>query len=150
MSGKKIFNFLPFWGKFIGGFLMALGLISSYYFIYLSIKPEFLQLNVFTIYAKFIETTTVSFIRNNQGDELSVLSYLFGFLLFMFADGKVSPEKNFERKAKALISAFLLVVIVLIVTTLLIHGSPVLIIWFLLLYLIPLLFVIFYFSLKKH
>ena len=150
MPDKNILNLLPYWCRFLGGALMVLGLISSYYFIYLSIKPEFIQLNVFTVYAKFIETTKFSFIKNNQGDELSVLSYLFGFLLFMFADGKVSPEKNFERKATALISAFLLVVIVLIVTTLLIHGSPVLIIWFLLLYLIPLLFVIFYFSLKKH
>ena len=126
--------------------------IGAYFqlLFYLSIKPEFIQLNVFTVYAKFIETTKFSFIKNYQEDELSVLSYLFGFLHFMFAGGKISPEKNFERKAKALISAFLLVVIVLIVTTLLIHGSPVLIIWFLLLYLIPLLFDIFYFSLKKY
>lgn len=144
MPGKKIFNLLPDWCRFAGGFLMVLGLVSGYYFIYLSIKPEWLQFRVFTIYSKYIETTTFSFIENNQGDEVAIFCYFVGFLLFLISREKSKPEMDYIYKINALIGTVLVTVLLLLFFYLIIHGTIALYIIVLSIFAVPVVFILLY------
>lgn len=144
MSGKKTFNLLPDWWKFVGGTLMVLGLIATYYFIYLSIKPGWLQFRVFTVYSEYIETTTFSFIKNNQGDEVAIFCYLVGFLLFFFSKDKKQQEIDNYYKTKALVNTVLLIILLLFIVYFLVHGMPILYIVAVVIYLFPVLFLLLY------
>jgi len=144
MSGLKILNWLPWWFKYIGGVLMFSGLVATYYFIFLSIKPEWLQLNVFIVYSKYLDTTTFSFINNNQGDEIAVFCYLAGFLVFLFSSNRKQSEFKSLLKVKALVNTIVLSVILFITIYFFIHGMPVLYLVVLIAYSIPLMYVIIY------
>ncbi|HPE74958.1 MAG TPA: hypothetical protein P5210_12810 [Draconibacterium sp.] len=148
MSEIKIFSLLPSWCRFLGAALMILGLVATYYFIFLSIKPEWLQFNVFTVYSKYLETTTFSFINNNQGDEIAVFSYLAGFLILLFSSNKKQSEFISSLKVKALVNTIVLSVILFIATYFFIHGMPVLYLVVLYAYSIPLMFVLIYLFLR--
>lgn len=144
MSGLKILNWLPWWFKYVGAALMFSGLVATYYFIFLSIKPEWLQFNVFTVYSKYLDTTTFSFINNNQGDEIAVFSYLAGFLVFLFSSNRNQSEFKSLLKVKALVNTIVLSVILFITIYFFIHGMPVLYLVVLISYSIPLMYVIIY------
>ena len=144
MPGKKIFNLLPDWCKFAGGFLMTLGLVSSYYFIYLSIKPEWLQFRVFTIYSKYLETITFSLIENNQGDEVAIFCYFVGFLLFLISRGKNKSELDYIYKINALIGTVIVTLILLVFFYLLVHGMIALYIIVLSTFAVPVIFILLY------
>jgi hypothetical protein len=64
--------------------LMLAGLGGAYCSLMLSFRPEVLQLKVFTFYSAFAENKYFTLITNNQADELSVLSYGFGWILLLF------------------------------------------------------------------
>ncbi len=142
--GEKMFILLSGWYRFVGAFLMVLGLVFSYYFIYLSIKPEWLQFRVFTIYSKYFETTTLSFIENNQGDEVAIFCYFVGFLLFLISRGKSKPEIDYTYKINALIGTLLATVILLPFCLLFVHGTIVLYIIILSTFAVPIVFVLLY------
>ena len=65
--------------------LMLAGLTGAYCSLMLSFRPEVLQMKVFTFYSAFAENKYCTMITNNQADELSVLSYGFGWILLLFA-----------------------------------------------------------------
>ncbi|WP_346854217.1 hypothetical protein [uncultured Draconibacterium sp.] len=150
MAGKKVLNLLPFGFKFAGGALLLLGLIASYYFIYLSIKPEWLQFRIFTVYSKFLEKTTFDFITNNQGDEIAILSYLVGFVCILLAGDPKQPEKDFLYKSKAALYTFLFVVFSLLFFYFLVHGIAIVYTVALVVYLIPVVYCIFYIIQRKR
>ncbi len=146
MSEIKILNCLPPWCRFVGGAFMLFGLFATYYFVYLSVKPDWLQLNVFTVYSQYLETKTFSFINNNQGDEMAVSIYLVGFLVFLFSSGKNQSETNNLLKVKALVNTVILSFSLFTVVYFFIHGTPVLYLVALFAYSFPLIYVsMFYF-----
>jgi len=125
---------------------MLFGLFATYYFVYLSVKPDWLQLNVFTVYSQYLETKTFSFINNNQGDEMAVSIYLVGFLVFLFSSGKNQSETNNLLKVKALVNTVILSFSLFTVVYFFIHGTPVLYLVALFAYSFPLIYVsMFYF-----
>ena len=150
MPGKKTLNILPYWCKFLGGALIMLGLISSFYFIYLSIKPDCLQFRVFTIYSKYLETNTLTFIKNNQGDELAISCYLVGFIIFILAGDPKHPDLDFLYKSRAAVYTLILTVFVLSICYLLVHGIAVIYTVALIVYLIPVVFFIIYLILRTR
>ena len=148
MPGKKALNILPFWCKFLGGFFMVSGLVASFYFIYLSIKPEWLQWQVFTLYSKYLETKTLTFIKNNQGDEIAIFCYLVGFILILVSRDLKNPDLDFLCKSKAAIYSLLPVALAVLIAYFLIHGIAVIYTVALFIYLIPMIFSIIYLILR--
>ncbi len=67
---------------------ICVGFSGIYFCIIQGIKPDWLQLKVFTVYSKYIETKSFTFIQNNQGDEISVTLYWIGWLLVLFLQKK--------------------------------------------------------------
>lgn len=145
-SEIKILNWLPPWCRFVGGAFMLFGLFATYYFIYLSIKPDWLQLKVFTVYSQYLGVTKFSFINNNQGDEIAIFSYLIGFLIFLFSTSKGQPENNNLLKIKALVYSVILSISLFAIVYIFIHGIVVLYLVTLFAYSFPLIYMfIFYF-----
>ncbi len=69
----------------VGCVMIVAGLAGLYFFVYLGHKPPILQWPVPTLYSQYIETKLFTIIRNNQGDELSVLVYTLGWSLLMYS-----------------------------------------------------------------
>lgn len=109
---------------------ILLGITGVYFFVYQGIKPDLLQLNVFTICSKYFETKLFTFIRNNQGDELAILMYWFGWLFIVF-----KQKKSFLNKQT-------LAIIIFIAGYLFLHGLAVIYFMFIFLFLLPLFFII--------
>ncbi|MDD3728644.1 MAG: hypothetical protein PHN40_09930 [Dysgonamonadaceae bacterium] len=148
LSGIKILNWLPSWCRFVGGAFMLFGLFATYYFVYLSVKPDWLQLNVFTVYSQYLETTTFSFINNNQGDEMAISIYLVGFLIFLFSSNKNQSETNTLLKVKALVNTVILSISLFVVAYFFIHGMVVLYLVVLFSYSFPLIYVFIFYLLR--
>lgn len=73
--------------------LIILGMSGIYFFIIRSYKPELLQLKTFTLYSKYLETKTFTFIVNNQGDEIAIATYGLGWLLFVLSRNQYKLTK---------------------------------------------------------
>lgn len=73
--------------------LIILGMIGIYFFIIRSYKPELLQLKTFTLYSKYLETKTFTFIVNNQGDEIAIATYGIGWLLLVLSHNQCKLTK---------------------------------------------------------
>lgn len=148
MSEIKILNWLPSWCRFVGGVFMLFGLFATYCFVYLSIKPDWLQFNVFTVYSQYLETTTFSFINNNQGDEMAISIYLVGFLVFLFSSGKNQSETYTLLKVKALVNTVIVLISLFTVIYFFIHGMVVLYLVVLFAYSFPLVYVLIFYLLR--
>ena len=117
------------WGA--GGVvLIVAGLIAIYFFIVKGIKPEFLQLDVFTVYSKYLETKTFTLIKNNQGDEIAFTLYWTGWLMIVYG------------LRKSLMNKESLAIIILIAGYVLLHGLAAMYFLLCFLFVLPLFFVI--------
>lgn len=141
---KLVSNFplFPFWAKYAGVLLMFLGAIGLYLFNYQYYKPDWLQLNVFTLWSSFMSTKIFTLIKNNQGDEISTLLYFLGSFLIM-----ASAEKNEKPllqaiRIKSMAWAAILSMVIFLIEYLLLHGMAVVYAALLIPYMIP----IFYFA----
>jgi hypothetical protein len=113
-----------------GSIFIAVGLLGLYFFVFKGIKPDWLQLNVFTVYSKYLETKTFTVIQNNQGDELAVTSYCTGWLLIIL------------RHKPSFTSRQSLVILVFTAGYLLLHGLAVIYFMLSFLFILPLFFLI--------
>jgi hypothetical protein len=113
-----------------GSIFIAVGLLGLYFFVFKGIKPDWLQLNVFTVYSKYLETKTFTVIQNNQGDELAVTSYCMGWLLIILRYKPSFPSRQS------------LVILFFIAGYLFLHGLAVIYFMLSLLFILPLLFLI--------
>lgn len=96
-----------------GTILILLGLWGAYFFIAQGTKPDWLQWRVFTLYCSYFETKTFTFIPNNQGDELTVVSYCMGWILILR-----QLKHSFLNRQTAILAVFML-------GYLLLHGTAV-------------------------
>ena len=110
--------------------LIVAGLIAIYFFIVKGIKPEFLQLDVFTVYSKYLETKTFTLIKNNQGDEIAFTLYWIGWLMIVYG------------LRKSLMNKESLAIIILIAGYVLLHGLAAMYFLLCFLFVLPLFFVI--------
>ena len=112
-----------------GVVLIVAGLIAIYFFIVKGIKPEFLQLDVFTVYSKYLETKTFTLIKNNQGDEIAFTLYWTGWLMIVYG------------LRKSLMNKESLAIIILIAGYVLLHGLAAMYFLLCFLFVLPLFFV---------
>jgi len=108
---------------------ILLGITGIYFFIFRGIKPELLQLNTFTFLSKYLETKFFTIIKNNQGDELAVLLYWFGWLVLVY------------QQKKSLLNRQAMAIIIFIAGYLFLHGLAVIYFTFIFLFLLPLFFI---------
>lgn len=109
---------------------ILIGMIGIYFFVIRSIKPDLLQLNVFTIYSEYFDTKICTIIKNNQGDELAVSIYLLGWLLILF------------KQKKTFVNIQSITLITFIVGYLFLHGLAVIYFIVAFLFLLPIIFII--------
>jgi len=109
---------------------ILVGMTGIYFFVIRSIKPDLLQLNVFTIYSEYFDTKICTIIKNNQGDELAVSIYLLGWLLILF------------KQKKTFLNIQSITLITFIVGYLFLHGLAVIYFIVAFLFLLPIIFII--------
>lgn len=148
VSDIKILNWLPSWCRFVGIAFMLFGLFATYHFVYLSVRPGWLQLNVFTVYSQYLEKTTFSFINNNQGDEIAIFSYLAGFLIFLISSNKSKTDNNNLLKVKALVNTVIISTSLFAVLYFFIHGMAVVYLVLLHAYSFPLIYVLMFYFMR--
>ncbi len=78
--------------KIVGGILLFIGMVLGVIRFYFGLKPDYLKINVFSVYSKFLDTKYFSVITNNISEEIVGLLVLIG--LFMMAFSKEKDEKD--------------------------------------------------------
>lgn len=143
---------LPKFTKYIGYLLMTLGSIGIYYFSFLSLKPDIFEFKTFTIYSKFLDTKTFTFIENNQGDEIAVLIYFIGFFLIFFSALKNETTETKAIRIKSLFYSTITTTILYVFSYLFTHGFAIIVISLISIFVIPLFYLLYFcfFYLKSN
>lgn len=139
----------PFRAKYAGFIFIFVGTTGLYVFNYQNYKPDWLQFDVFTVYSSFLSTKIFSFIKNNQGDEISTLLFFIGSFLIMASAEKNERPVLQENRIKAMAWAALITLAVFILEYLLLHGMAIVFAALLLPYLIPFFYLVAFYILNK-
>lgn len=67
-----------------GILLIIGGIAGGYFFVVKGLKPDFLQLKVFTMYSQYLESKKFEWIVNNQADEISLVLYWVGWMILSY------------------------------------------------------------------
>lgn len=118
---NKIF-LLPNKFRIFGGLLLISGLILSIVRFYYGIKPEFLNLKVFSIYSSFIEEKYFSFTTNNIFEEICGLLILSGLFFIAFSKEKSECDAIQEIRFRSIYNAVFLNLILLVFSFIFIYG----------------------------
>ena len=129
---------------------MLIGTIGIYFFNYQNYKPDWLQFDVFTVYSSFLTTKTFTFIRNNQGDEISTLVFFFGAFLIIASSEKSESSVYQANRIRAMALAAVLSMIIFLLEYFLLHGMAITFAALLLPYLIPIFYLAGYYILNKR
>jgi putative Mn2+ efflux pump MntP len=141
--------FLSFRAKTPGFLLMLFGMLGIYLFNYQNYKPDWLQFEVFTVYSSFMSTKIFSFIKNNQGDEISTLLFFIGSFLIMASAEKNERRMHQHNRKRAMAWAAMISMAVFILEYLLLHGMAIVFAALLLPYLMPLFYLAGFYILNK-
>jgi hypothetical protein len=142
---------LPWQLKYVGVFLLLVGAVGVYFFIHLGKKPQWLEWNVFTLYSQYISTKIFALIRNNQGDELSVLLYFIGaFMLIFSAERKEKSGYNVAR-LRAFYKTVALSMVIFVAGYMMLHGMAIIVFTAVMPFIVPLIYLaLFYVSLRRY
>lgn len=143
------FPFFSFRAKYPGILLLLLGAFGIYLFNYQNYRPDWLQLDVFTVYSSYLSTKTFTFIKNNQGDEISTLLFFFGAFLIMAAAEKNETRMHQTNRIKAMAGAAISSMVVFLFGYLLLHGLGITYAALMLPYLIPVFYLVGFYILNK-
>jgi len=139
-----------FRAKYPGIVLMIIGILGLYLFDYQNYKPDWLQFDVFTVYSSFISTKIFSFIKNNQGDEISTLMFFIGSFLMIASTEKKERPMHQENRKRAMALTAIITMAIFILEYLFLHGMAIVFAALLLPYLIPIFYLtVFYYLNKK-
>ncbi len=128
MKSKVFKNKIYSYWNVLGVLGIFMGLIGFYLFIIKGWKPSFLYLNVPTFYSRYIESKTFTLIKNNQIDELSVLSYGIGLIMLFIGQGLKNKKT-------------MIIIILYVFAYSFLHGLAIIYFTFIFLFVIPLLYI---------
>ena len=142
---------LPWQLKYVGVFLLLVGAVGVYIFIHLGKKPQWLEWNVFTLYSQYISTKIFALIRNNQGDELSVLLYFIGACLLIFSAERKEKSGYNVARLRAFYKTVVISMVIFVAGYMLLHGMAIIAFAAAMPFVVPLIYLaLFYGSLRRY
>ncbi|MBV5312118.1 MAG: hypothetical protein JZU47_02410 [Prolixibacteraceae bacterium] len=141
--------FFSFRAKTLGVVLMLSGASGIYLFNYQNYKPDWLQFDVFTFYSSFLLTKTFTFIKNNQGDEISTVLFFLGAFLIMVSAEKNESQAHQPIRIRAMAWAAMASMFVFLFAYIFLHGLAITYAALALPYLIPLFYLAAFYILNK-
>jgi hypothetical protein len=108
--------------RIVGLFLLVLGLILGIVRFYYGIKPSFLDLKVFAIYSKFLETKYFEIISNHFTEEFGGILIIIGLLFIVFAKEKIEDKSIDSIRLQSLVISVYLNSIFILLSLLFIFG----------------------------
>ena len=118
---KSIYLF-PNTLRFVGIFLVIVGIALTVFRFYYGQKPDWLDVKVFAIYSSFLQQKYFSFITNNILEELAGLSLFIGLFFIAFSKEKYEDETVMEIRIRSFFYAFYLNTFLTIFSFLFIFG----------------------------
>jgi hypothetical protein len=106
----------------IGLFFTLAGIIAVYARFGLGYKPDFLNIQVLTIYSSIFESKYFSIVGNNIGEEIGMLLLLSGLFFLAFSKEKKENEINWDLRLKSFIFATYMNCIMLLIGILFFFG----------------------------
>lgn len=137
---------LPYRWKFAGVFFAFSGIVLAIFYLYFDLR---FTMPVFAVYSSFLETKSFTTFRTNFADDLILLLLLSGLALIVFSKEKVESEKLELIRFKALSKSLLVNTILLLLSVLFVYGSGFIGILILNLFTFPILYLIFFYFLKR-
>ena len=113
---------LPRYFRYVGLFLAIAGIAMSVVRFGYGIKPDFLEVKVFVVYAAYLQTSEFRFITNNISEEICGLTLLSGLFLLAFSKFRVETEEIWKLRTKAFVYSFYTLTALLLFCLLFIYG----------------------------
>jgi hypothetical protein len=138
---------LPYPWKIAGWFLTLTGSVLGVLYNWFDFR---FSMRVFAIYSSFLQTKMFETFRTNFADELIMLLLIFGLSLIVFSKEKIEFENLDSARNKALARAFILNNLFLLFSVLFIYGSGFIAALVLKLISFSLLYLFFFYFLKRR
>ncbi|MCX6241931.1 MAG: hypothetical protein NTX43_09025 [Bacteroidetes bacterium] len=113
---------LPRYFRYIGIFLTMAGIVMSVIRFGYGIKPDFLEVKVFVVYAAYLQTSEFRFITNNISEEICGITLLLGLSFLAFSRFKTETEELWVLRTKAFMYSFYSLTILMIFCLVFIYG----------------------------
>jgi len=120
MNNSKIL--FPQYFRYIGIFLTLAGIVFSVIRFGYGIKPDFLEVKVFVVYASYLQSSEFRFITNNISEEICGITLLLGLVFLGFSRFKDETDKIWHLRTRAFIYSFYTLTIVLLFCLIFIYG----------------------------
>jgi len=120
MGNSKIL--LPRFFRYIGIILTLAGIVFTVIRFGYGIKPEFLELKVFVVYAAYLQTSEFRFITNNISEEICGITLLLGLFFLAFSRFRNETVNIWGLRIKSFIYSFYTVTALLLFCLIFIYG----------------------------
>ena len=120
MSNSKIL--LPRWFRYPGIVLTLAGIIMTVIRFGYGLKPEFLEVKVFVVYAAYLQTSEFRTITNNISEEICGITLILGLFFLAFARFRNESDKIWDLRTKAFIYSLYTVTALLVFCLMFIYG----------------------------
>ncbi|MEI8005027.1 MAG: hypothetical protein WCI48_02390 [Bacteroidota bacterium] len=120
MSNSNIL--LPRWFRYLGILLTVAGVIMSVIRFGYGIKPEFLEVKVFVVYAAYLQTSEFRSITNNISEEICGITLILGLFFLACAKLRNESEETWGLRLKSFIYSLYTVTALMIFCLVFIYG----------------------------
>lgn len=127
----------PKYIRYVGLFIWFFGMMLLIGLTVSNAYPEWLNLNVFSMYSKFVKAKTFTIINNNQANEIAMLLYVIGACIYI---STLTNNKNLFYKTAYY--TMLVLLISFVIGICFIHGFGFIVLIVVLPFLAPVYFII--------
>ena len=113
---------LPRYFRYIGLTLTLAGIVLSVIRFGYGIKPDFLEVKVFVVYAAYLQSSEFRMITNNISEEICGITLLLGLFFLAFSRFKTETEEIWGLRTKSFMYSLYTLTALLLFCLMFIYG----------------------------
>ena len=113
---------LPRYFRYIGIALTIAGIVFSVIRFGYGIKPDFLEVKVFVVYAAYLQSSEFRMITNNISEEICGITLLLGLFFLAFSRFKTETEEIWGLRTKSFMYSLYTLTALLLFCLMFIYG----------------------------
>ena len=113
---------LPRYFRYIGLTLTLAGIVFSVIRFGYGIKPDFLEVKVFVVYAAYLQSSEFRMITNNISEEICGITLLLGLFFLAFSRFKTETEEIWGLRTKSFMYSLYTLTALLLFCLMFIYG----------------------------
>jgi len=113
---------MPRWFRYLGIVMTLAGIVMSVIRFGYGVKPEFLEVKVFVVYAAYLQTSEFRTITNNISEEICGVTLILGLFFLAFSKLGTESDETWLIRLKSFIYSLYTVTALLLFSLVFIYG----------------------------